>query len=569
MSRMPYSNLTRLLRRVHSAIRRSQATGASPQEILEQDRELRRQLAIGYAERRERRRFLKTAGLAGAAVGLGGLATAVHGINNSRKVGRDPGRVAIIGAGGGGLRTAHRLQQYGWPSKVYEASDRVGGRMYSNSDYFSDGRTVEWGGELISTEHTSLRNLAHQLNLDLEDVNKSSVGEEEVYLIDGTLYSEADLLDEWLGGLYTLFKRAEQEAPWQPFYYDFNDKHLEYDWTEAGDWLVQNGIDRGYWAHKLLMSDLISEYGLIDNNSALNLIYLLGWSTRNSGGLPLAGTDERFHVVGGNDQVVHRMAAELPEGTIELAKQLVAVRGDVAGPYTLSFSDKSRVVCDQLVFAMPYHLIREVDIDRSIWQAFSEPKRAAIERIKPADSGKVQIELASRYYDMVRFISGEPVHLSAVSYSDPGTRKDPGFISTWEGNPKSPSEKGIIVNYTGGYAGETLGRAGPIPGAMSPYFGEAARADVQRVLADFETIWPGIAGEFTGKALVSNWWDYPYSHGAFVSPDIGAMTTWWGAQWEREGNIHFAGEACDPEHWSYMDGAIRSGEAAAKAVAQA
>jgi len=85
----------------------------------------------------------------------------------------------------------------------------------------------------------------------------------------------------------------------------------------------------------------------------------------------------------------------------------------------------------------------------------------------------------------------------------------------------------------------------------------------------FEKIWPGIAGEFSGKALVSNWRDYPYSRGAFVSPDIGAMTTWWGAQWEREGNIHFAGEACDPEHWSYMDGAIRSGEAAAKAVAQA
>lgn len=569
MSRMPYSNLTKLLRRVHAAIRRSEATGVSPQEILEQDRELRRRLAIRHAARQERRGFLKAAGLAGAAIGLGGLARAAPSINNGQKVGQDPGRVAIIGAGGGGLRTAHRLQQYGWPSKVYEASDRIGGRMYSNSDYFTDGRTVEWGGELISTEHTSLRNLAHQLNLELEDVNKSSVGEEEVYLIDDALYSEADLLSEWLGGLYELFKRAQQEAPWQPFYYDYNDKHLEYDWIEAGDWLEQNGIDRGQWVHKLLMSDLISEYGLIDNNSALNLIYLLGWSTRNSGGLPLAGTDERFHVVGGNDQVVHRMAEALSAGTIERGKRLVAVRGDVAGPYTLWFSDKTSAVCDQLVFAMPYHLIREVDIDGDIWQAFSDQKRAAIERIKPADNGKIQLELASRYYDLARPVLGELVHLSAVSYSDPGTPKEPGFISTWEGNPKSPSERGIIVNYTGGYAGETLGKAGRIPGALAPYFGEAAKADVERVLADFDKIWPGISGEYAGKSLVSNWWKYPYSRGAFVSPDIGAMTTWWGAQWEREGNIHFAGEACDAEHWSYMDGAIRSGEAAAKAVAQA
>jgi monoamine oxidase len=207
MSRMPYSTITKLLRRIHGAVRQSERTGVSPQEVLEQDRELRRRLAQEYAERQARRAFLKQAGLAGAALGVGGFARAVAAGNGNRQ-GRDPGRVAVIGAGAGGLRTAHRLQQYGWTSTVYEASTRIGGRMYSNSDYFTDGRVVEWGGELISTEHTSLRNLAHQLNLGLEDVNKSSVGEEEVYLIDGVLRSEADLLTEWLGGLYELVKHG-------------------------------------------------------------------------------------------------------------------------------------------------------------------------------------------------------------------------------------------------------------------------------------------------------------------------------------------------------------------------
>jgi len=568
MSRMPYSTITKLLRRIHGAVRQSERTGVSPQEVLEQDRELRRRLAQEYAERQARRAFLKQAGLAGAALGVGGFARAVAAGNGNRQ-GRDPGRVAVIGAGAGGLRTAHRLQQYGWTSTVYEASTRIGGRMYSNSDYFTDGRVVEWGGELISTEHTSLRNLAHQLNLGLEDVNKSSVGEEEVYLIDGVLRSEADLLTEWLGGLYELVKRAQQEAPWQPFYNAYTDAHRKYDWMEAGDWLAENGIGRKHWVHKLLMSDLVAEYGLIDNNSALNLIYLLGWSTRRSGGLPLAGTDERFHVVGGNDRVIRAMAAQLPPGTLQLGKALAAVRGHGDGPYALSFSDGSQAECDQLVFAMPYHLIRDVDIDARLWDAFSAPKRRAIANIQPADNGKLQLEFASRYYDRARAVSGQIVHLSAVTYSDIGTARAPGFISTWEGNPRNPSELGIIVNYTGGHAGESLRNATAIPGAEAPYFGEAAGKDVARLLADFEKIWPGIGARYTGRALVSNWWDNPYSRGAFVSPDIGAMTSWWGAQLEREGNIHFAGEACDVEYWSYMNGAIRSGERVAREIAQA
>jgi monoamine oxidase len=46
------------------------------------------------------------------------------------------------------------------------------------------------------------------------------------------------------------------------------------------------------------------------------------------------------------------------------------------------------------------------------------------------------------------------------------------------------------------------------------------------------------------------------------------MTVWWGAQWETVGNMYFAGEAYEHEVWSYMEGAIRSGERAATAIHQ-
>ncbi len=156
-------------------------------------------------------------------------------------------------------------------------------------------------------------------------------------------------------------------------------------------------------------------------------------------------------------------------------------------------------------------------------------------------------------------IDGEEINQAARAYSNPD-----GFISTWEGEPGNPSPLGVLVDYNGGHEGRTLKKAF----GSNKFFGPAHHVDVNRVLPQIEQIWPGISAKYTGKALVSNWWDNPFSKGAFTSPGVNTMTVWWGAQFETEGNIYFAGEACDEEYWSYMDGAIRSGERVAQEIVQ-
>lgn len=558
MKRMNYSSITAVLRRIHQATYNSRKSGVPVPELLDQDRELRLKLQAQRLEDKQRRDFMKTMGVIGIGAGLGISNMALAAKSDTK--GQGDTRVAIIGGGSGGLRTAHRLMQYGWTSTVYEASSRIGGRMYSDSSFFSDNRVVEWGGEFISSEHTAIRNLAHQLNLKLEDVNKLSLGDQETYLIDGQLYSESNLLDVWVEELYDIFKRTEQSAPWQPLYNsEHTEGHIQYDRMNAIEWMESIGYARDNWVHKLLMTDLVAEYGLLEENSALNLIYLLAWNTRNSGGLPLAGTDERLHVVGGNDLIPKGMAAELPPGSIELERGLVAIRGDRMGPYTLSFDAGPDVVCDKLVMAMPYALIKHLDIDTRITSQFSVQKNQAIAEMLHADNGKVMMEFSDRHWDRIHSIDGETINQAARAYSNPDK-----FISTWEGEPGNPSPLGVLVNYNGGYEGKNLSPA--ISGDI--YHGEADPIDVNRSMVQMEQIWPGISAKYTGEALVSNWWDYPYTRGAFVSPGVNTMTVWWGAQWETEGNIHFAGEACDEEVWSYMDGAIRSGERVAKEIAQ-
>ncbi len=71
-----------------------------------------------------------------------------------------------------------------------------------------------------------------------------------------------------------------------------------------------------------------------------------------------------------------------------------------------------------------------------------------------------------------------------------------------------------------------------------------------------------------GKALVTNSIDDPFARAAFTSPAVEVMTGWWGAQWETVEDIYFAGEAYDEEYWSYMNGAILSGERVTQEIQQ-
>ena len=99
-------------------------------------------------------------------------------------------RIAVVGAGLAGLSCAHRLRQAGLSATVYEASDRVGGRCWTLRGAFADDQIVEQGGELIDTRHIEIRQLAHELGLELENLLQSELhGTEPCYYFDQKHYS--------------------------------------------------------------------------------------------------------------------------------------------------------------------------------------------------------------------------------------------------------------------------------------------------------------------------------------------------------------------------------------------
>ena len=153
--------MAQLLRMARLA-ERCDRTGENPQEALEKEN-------LGNVGRRQ---FAKGAIAVTATAAVGSLApTAWSQIGRLGNLALGSGgsaNVAIVGAGLAGLSCATELQRLGITAKVFEASQRVGGRCSSLRGFFP-GQVAELGGEFINSSHNTMLGYAKQLGLGLED----------------------------------------------------------------------------------------------------------------------------------------------------------------------------------------------------------------------------------------------------------------------------------------------------------------------------------------------------------------------------------------------------------------
>src|SRR5450432_2295297 len=85
--------------------------------------------------------------------------------------GKSQPKIVIIGGGIAGVSCALELADQGLASTVYEASGRIGGRMFSNTTTWADRQVSEWCGELIDTGHVTVQALAKRFKLPLDNLH--------------------------------------------------------------------------------------------------------------------------------------------------------------------------------------------------------------------------------------------------------------------------------------------------------------------------------------------------------------------------------------------------------------
>jgi monoamine oxidase len=106
------------------------------------------------------------------------------------------------------------LKQAGHSADVYEASDRLGGRCWTRRGDFAEQQIAEHGGELIDQGHTHIRHLAQELGLNLDNLLRAQPnGTEDFFYFDGHEYPYSEVLAD-LNGIYQkLHKDTAAELP--------------------------------------------------------------------------------------------------------------------------------------------------------------------------------------------------------------------------------------------------------------------------------------------------------------------------------------------------------------------
>jgi len=525
-------------RRMFALHRESERNGVPVEEIAGQLSDAHAAQAAG---RRTRREFIA----GGAAAAAAALATYPAAGVARALIARSQPRIAIVGAGLAGLRCAHLLYtaRAARPilSSVYEANaERAGGRCWTLRNFFSDGLTAEHGGEFLNTDQTAVRGLAALLGLAEEEVHGGNLLQgEEVFFIDGAPYLLPEANADWESVGYTTFKTAGREARSAA-------GKARLDAMSVPEWLDSTEIGVRSRLGKLMLANAVTENGGDPSEqSALDLIVLLTGNPRSSV-VPLGGDDERYHIIGGNDQLVSGMIARLPPETVQHDHALVAVRANSDSTVTLTFEvagAHADVTADIVVFAMPFTMLRRVDLTRS---GLSQTKRRVIETMGMGTNAKVHLELTHKTWPALGFsgaIYEEYDHLAC------------GWDTTV---PRGPdASRALFVAFPGGRVGHS--------GLTGADHGPAPAADAAWALSEIDNVFPGTSTAFAGLSWEDHWALDPWVKGAYSFYRVGQASTYQELAQAPEGAYLFAGEQTSTEI-GFLDGAVETGEEAAKAV---
>jgi monoamine oxidase len=487
-----------------------------------------------------RRSFLEQM-LLGLSAGLG-TTSALGGCRLRGETGRRHSfrapRIAVVGAGLAGLSCAHRLKQAGIEATVYEASSRVGGRVFSTRPgRFPDAQIGELGGEFIDTGHLTLHALARELDIQLDDRNLefTASGATDVWWLSGRAVPEALIAQQFVEVAPLLGRLAASAR-------DDEVAFARLDATSLAGWLRDNLAAQPELSAAIAAA-YRGEFGLdAAQQSSLNLLFSIGSDTPDVFRL-FGDSDERYHTHSGNQTFATRLAEQL-SGQIELDRKLLAAEGDAGTGYRLCFerSDRSRVEvsAELLVFALPFSILRELDCNRL---PIGAHKRAVIRQLGYGSNAKLLGGFARRVWS-------EDHHATGAVVSDAA------FQQLWDSSPGQAGRAGILTNFLGGEQGVNSGVLDA----------EAWYRDV--TLSGGEEVFPRLREAYVaGSALRMHWPSYPFSRGSYSCYRPGQWA-FWGTEGlpEAAGTLHFCGEHTSVDHQGFMEGAAESGTLVAGAI---
>ena len=450
-----------------------------------------------------------------------------------------PKKIVIVGAGLAGLAAGYELKRAGHTPIILEAQQRVGGRVYTLRDPFTEGLYAEVGAMRIPRAHALTMEYIEKFQLKTTDFtmdnpnayyyiggNKVRASEaatdpsllgfevhaHEKGLTVGQMYSKA------LQSLLEMLEKSGDSA--------WDEIVVQYDQYSTREFLELNGWSEG----------MIEMFGLLANQESVMNSSFLELFREDSGNY----YTNMIEIQGGTDRLPHAFLPELKDN-IRFGARMIAMDQSPEN-VTIHYQTKAGKFTetgDYAIITVPFPVLRHVEV----LKPFTRSKQRAIRQLHYDASAKILFQCKRRFWEEDDGIFGG------------GTLTDLPIRNLYYPDHGRETGRGIILaSYTWSEDAQRWGSLKPDDRIM-------------QALDDVAEIHPQIIHEFeVGTSWM--WHDDEFAGGAFALFDPGQQTLLHTEIVKPEGRIHFAGEHTSLHH-AWIQGALESGLRAAVAVHQA
>jgi putrescine oxidase len=439
--------------------------------------------------------------------------------------------VVVVGAGAAGLAATYRLVRAGRDVVVLEARDRVGGRLWNTE---IGGEANELGGEWVAPYQARMHELLPELGIELfpafregDDVYVDETGRAHRYAGDETgLGRDAHrALKGADAKLDALAKELDPEAPWE------HPDARTLDTITFDEWLRRECSHEE--ARENLRSYLADGF-LTKPAHSFSLLQGL-WAIAGAGGTYELFAAEQclaYRVVGGSqllplrlaERLGERVVLEAPARGIRWSDQQVEVD---AGPVVA----RGRAA----IVAIPPNLVDTIRFEPAL----------------PAWRMRLQQAVSQGSVTKVLAVYDEPFW-RAEGLSGEGFAPHQFVRELYDNSPPSASV-GVLCTFLPGAQADEASRLSP----------EARRAVILEGLAKFV----GPRALEARDVVETDWSAEEWTRGAYAATfGVGGLTRFGPDLRRPVGALHWACSDIAGRGHMHMEGALRSGEAAADAV---